>query len=64
MRFFLMSQGSFNTMIRFLGQKVCSQTHTHESEYRGVINFSFNMLSSRSVQKNGHRSVVFVTDDA
>ena len=37
--FFLMSQGSFNPKIRFLGQKVCSvacdQTHTHESEYRG-----------------------------
>ena len=36
MRFFLMSQGSFNQKIRFLGQKVCSvarlqtdrQTHT------------------------------------
>ena len=32
MRFFLMSQGSFNPKIRFLGQKVCSvacvQTHT------------------------------------
>ena len=33
LRFFLMSQGSFNPKIRFLGQKVCSvacdQTHTH-----------------------------------
>ena len=39
MRFFLMSQGSLNPKIRFLGQKVCSvahgQTDTHESEYRG-----------------------------
>ena len=40
-RFFLMSQGSFNPKIRFLGQKVCSvarlqthrQTDTHESDY-------------------------------
>ena len=31
MRFFLMSQGSFNPKIRFLGQKVCSvaRLHTH-----------------------------------
>ena len=39
MRFFLMSQGSFNPKIRFLGQKVCPvarrQTHTHESDYCG-----------------------------
>ena len=47
MRFFLMSQGSLNPKIRFLGQKVCpvargqtdTQTHrhtdTHESDYRG-----------------------------
>ena len=43
MRFFLMSQGSLDPKIRFLGQKVCSvarvqthrQTHRHESEYRG-----------------------------
>ena len=47
MRFFLMSQGSFNPKIRFLGQKVCSvarlqtdrqtdtQTDTHESDYCG-----------------------------
>ena len=43
MRFFLISQGSLNPKIRFLGQKVCSvsvahiqtdrQTDTHESEY-------------------------------
>ena len=45
MRFFLMSQGSLNPKITFLGQKLCSvarerththrQTDTHESEYRG-----------------------------
>ena len=43
MRFFLMSQGSFNPKIRFLGQNVClvarGQTHrhtdTHESDYCG-----------------------------
>ena len=43
MRFFLMSQGSLNPKIRFLGQKMCSaargrthrQTETHESENRG-----------------------------
>ena len=43
MRFFLMSQGSFNPKIRFLGQKVCpvarvrrdTHTDTHESENRG-----------------------------
>ena len=51
MRFFLMFQGSLNTKIRFLGQKVCSvarehtdrqtdgrtdrQTDTHESDYCG-----------------------------
>ena len=43
MRFFLMSQGSLNPKIRFLGQKVCPvarrqtdrQTDTHESDYRG-----------------------------
>ena len=51
MRFFLISQGSLNPKIRFLGQNVCSvawlqtdrQTHRqtdrhtdrHESEYRG-----------------------------
>ena len=39
--FFLMSQGSFNPKIRFLGQKVCHvarvqpDTHTHESDYCG-----------------------------
>ena len=35
--FFLMSQGSFNPKIRFLGQKVCPvarvRTDTHESDY-------------------------------
>ena len=43
MRFFLMSQGSLNLKIRFLGQKVCPvargqtdrRTDTHESDYRG-----------------------------
>ena len=39
MRFFLMSQGSFNPKIKFLGQKVCSvareHTDTHESDYCG-----------------------------
>ena len=51
MRFFLMSQGSLDPKIRFIGQKVCSvarvqtdtqthrhtdrQTDRHESEYRG-----------------------------
>ena len=43
MRFFIMSQGSVNPKIRFLGQKVCSvarlqtdtQTDRHESDYRG-----------------------------
>ena len=40
MRFFLMSQGSLNPKIRFLGQKVCpvarSQTHTqtHRQTHR------------------------------
>ena len=47
MRFFLMSQGSFDPKIRFIGQKLCTvarvqthrqthrQTDRHESEYRG-----------------------------
>ena len=43
MRFFLMSQGSVDPKMWFLGQKVCSvarlqtdtQTHRHGSEYRG-----------------------------
>ena len=43
MCFFLMSQGSLDPKIRFIGQKVCSvarvqtdtQTDRHESEYRG-----------------------------
>ena len=41
MRFFLMSQGSFNPKIRFLGQKVYpvargrTDTDTHESDYCG-----------------------------
>ena len=43
MRFFLMSKGSFDPKIRFIGQNVCSvarvhtdrQTDRHESEYRG-----------------------------
>ena len=41
MRFLLMSQGSLNPKIKFLGQKVCSvareriDTHTHESDYCG-----------------------------
>ena len=43
MRFFLMSQGSLDPKIRFIGQKVCSvarvqtdgHTDRHESEYRG-----------------------------
>ena len=39
MCFFLMSQGSLNPKVRFLGQKVCSvareRTDTHESDYCG-----------------------------
>ena len=46
MLFFLMSQGSLNQKIRFLGQKMClarvrtdththTQTDTHESDYCG-----------------------------
>ena len=57
MRFFLMSQGSFNPKNRFLGQKVCSvargrmdtQTHTKlntEDTLSGFSNCSFD-LSSR-----------------
>ena len=38
MRFFLMSQGSLNPKIRFLGQKVwpvaCAQTHRHTHTHR------------------------------
>ena len=57
MRFFLMSQGSFDPNIRFIGQKVCSvarmqidrQTDTKvntEDTLSGFQEFSFN-LSSR-----------------
>ena len=43
MRFFPMSQGSFNPKIKFLGQKVCSvarvqtdrNTDRHETDYCG-----------------------------
>ena len=41
MRFFLMSQGSLNPKIRFLGQKACpvarGHTDTHESDYPASI---------------------------
>ena len=48
-RFFLMSQGSLDPKIRFIGQKVCYvarvQTHRHtdrhESEYRGLFSIFF-----------------------
>ena len=62
MRFFLMSQGSLYPKIRFIGQKVCSvarihtytQTHRHESEYRGhplrVSGFSPSTYYQGSVQ--------------
>ena len=54
MRFFLVSQGFFNSQIRFLGQNVCSvgRTHTdrHGSQNRGhtfrvsgIFIFSFNL---------------------
>ena len=56
MRFFLMSQGSLNPKIRFLGQKMCSvarlQTDRHtrkwllRAPFQGFRSFSFN-LSSR-----------------
>ena len=58
--FFLMSQGSLNSKIKFLGQKMCSvargrtdrHTHTHGSEYRldqrttfqGVHEFSIHPI--------------------
>ena len=51
MCFFLMSQGSLNPKIRFLGQKVCSvareRTDRHESDYCGhpFRSFSFNLSS-------------------
>ena len=63
MRFFLMSQGSLDPKIRFIGQKVCSvtcvqtdrQTHRHESEYTGhpfrVLGFFPSTYHQGSVQK-------------
>ena len=47
MRFFLMSQGSLDPKIRFIGQKLCSvaraqtdrQTDRHESDYCGHPTF-------------------------
>ena len=43
MHFFLMSQGSFNPKIRFLGQKVCSvarlHTDTHKSDMGTLSGF-------------------------
>ena len=61
MHFFLMSQGSLDPKIRFIGQKVCSvarvQTHRHtdrhtdrhtrKTPFQNFRNFSFN-LSSRN----------------
>ena len=59
MRFFLMSQGSFNPKISFLGQKVCSVARLHtdrqtdtqtewllRTPFQGFMIFSFS-LSSR-----------------
>ena len=53
MRFFLMSQGSFNPEIRFLGQNVCpvarsqtdTQTHRHTDRGYPFRCFSFNLPS-------------------
>ena len=52
MRYFLISQGSLNPKIRFLGQKVCrvarAQTDrlTTEGILSGFQDFSFNLSSS------------------
>ena len=56
MHFFLMSEGSLNPKIRFLGQKVypaaCSHTDTQtdivntEDPFQGSRNFPFNLSSS------------------
>ena len=49
MHFFLMSQGSFNPKIRFLGQKVCSITRGHTNTQTGTLSgfkdFSFSLPS-------------------
>ena len=63
MRFFLMSQGSLDPKIRFLGQRVCSvareQTHRHKSEYRGhpfrvsgIINSTYHQGSVQLYMAN------------
>ena len=67
MRFFLMSQGSFNPKIRFLGQKVCPvarvqtdrRTHTKATTvgtFQGFMILSIN-LSSRIGPKRPIKSV-------
>ena len=61
--FFLMSQGSFNTKIRFLGQKVCpvahSRTDTHtqtewllRAPFQGFRIFSFNLIGPTDHSKH------------
>ena len=55
MRFFLMSQGSFNPKIRFLGQKVCPvarpQTHrhtdTHTDTHYSPVAYIPSLIDSR-----------------
>ena len=46
MRFFLMSQGSLNPKIRFLGQNMCSVAwlHTHTQTHTKVTGFRIFFL--------------------
>ena len=70
MRFFLMSQGSLDPKIRFIGQKVCSvarvQTDTQTRKriqmtpFQGFRNVSFNlssMIGPINSQKDSHSRI-------
>ena len=74
MRFFLMSQGTFNPKIRFLGQKMCpvakyGHTDTHiqtdrittVSTFRGFRIVFFNLSSRIGTMKFVFQSLTFLT---
>ena len=53
MLFFLMSQGSFNPKIRFLGQKVCPVAHGQTDRQTGVFPSTYHQGSAQYLNKTG-----------